>query len=84
MTVRSMSSATETTAERHDTPTCGKHGGMAVKTPRTKEQAFCGTWYICEHTAWGHACGYTTLLPSLELLAQLDEQRANLAKGTKR
>ena len=69
-----------------DAPSCEKHGSMTLRTPETKEQAFCGAWYICEHIEFGHACGNTALLPSAELLAQLDEQRANLAKkqGAKR
>ena len=73
-------------AEQIEVPICGKHGPMTQRTPGTKEQAFCGTWYVCEHTEFEQVCGDTILLPSPELLAQLDEQRANFAaaKGTKR
>lgn len=67
-------------------PACRKHGPMTLRTPGTKEQAFCGTWHVCEHTEFGQTCGYTILLASAELLAQLDEQRASFAaaKGTER
>ncbi|MCU1656135.1 MAG: hypothetical protein JWO57_791 [Pseudonocardiales bacterium] len=70
--------------EQAERPVCVKHGPMALRASGTKEQAFCGDWYLCEHTEFGRTCGNTILLPSLELLAQLDNQRANLAKGSKR
>lgn len=72
-----MSALLELTAAQPEIPACEKHGPMTLRTPGTKEQTFCGTWYVCEHAEWGQTCGDAALLPSLELLAQLDEQRAN-------
>ncbi|RIT64032.1 hypothetical protein D2E95_01500 [Mycobacteroides abscessus] len=57
-------------ALRPQCSTCGEF--LELRTPRTREQAFCGTWYDHPPRALG-MLGHTAtaLLPSLELTEQL-------------
>ena len=43
-------------------PECPQHGAMQLQQAGTKEQAFCGTWYRCNH------CTHSVLLTSSELV----------------
>lgn len=47
-------------------PVCPIHGEqLDLQPPRTYEQEYCGTWYICPQ------CNYTVLYRSVELLRYL-------------
>lgn len=51
-------------------PKCPVHGmQMIYREPRTPEQKFVGTMYVCPF------CGNSTLYPSKELQEQLDRQK---------
>lgn len=53
-------------------PDCDQHGPMSLRSAGTKEQAWCGVWYACT----APRCRNANLLPSPELLASLEQQRA--------
>lgn len=59
-------------------PHCEKHGPMTLRplAEQSKETAWCGAWYDCRFAEHGHECSRSTLIPSKELRAQLDDQRA--------
>lgn len=53
-------------------PRCPTHNTpMHYRPPRSREQAFCGTWYDCDTPG----CSCSVLLLSQELQAQLATQR---------
>ena len=53
-------------------PRCPTHNTpMRYRPPRSREQAFCGSWYDCEISG----CACSVLLSSQELQAHLATQR---------
>lgn len=48
---------------------CDHKNGLVKRKKPTKEAAWCGTWYDCP------SCGFSRLIPSLELEVELERQR---------